>query len=337
MLDADHGLADEAAFIAWCDRNGLPPTYTVRSGRRPEFGVQSYYAGSLKDRKFELDGVTGEIKSEGGLVLAAGDIHPDTKETYFVLVDAPLAPVPEVIERSRYRKPLSEALDSGGIITENRNMTLASIAGSLWHTGKLDGDALEAALLSINANRVAPPLDEAEVKAIAEHISRYPKPEPVGTAVIGEPAASLVPVDWRAHYHTVEEHDSVGPPEFLIEGFLQRQAIMGMGAFVGQKKTLLALNVAWSLCSGEPLFGMLKVIRPPTRVLYLGPENGMMSFANRVNQIGLRDYLGKTFFYTTMSMPEKLPLTSLTREEVQGAADQTSALPTSIMVCSEEV
>src|ERR1035438_10280826 len=85
--------------------------------------------------------------------------------------------------------------------------------------------------------------------------------------------------------------------------FLQRQAIMGMGAFVGQKKTLLALNVAWSLCSGEPLFGMLKVIRPPTRVLYLGPENGMMSFANRVNQIGLRDYLGKTFFYTTMSMP----------------------------------
>jgi Bifunctional DNA primase/polymerase, N-terminal/AAA domain len=128
-----------------------------------------------------------------------------------------------------------------------------------------------------------------------------------------------IPVDWRAHYHSIYDHDHVGPPEFLIEGFLQRQAIMGIGAFVGQKKTLQALNIAWSLCSGEPLFGRFKVVRQPTRVLYLGPENGMISFAARVNQIGLREYMGKTFFYTTMSMPEKLPLTSLTPEEIGGA------------------
>src|SRR5581483_5543293 len=87
--------------VAWRDRNGLPITYAVRSGRRPEFGVQSYFTGGLKDGKFELDGVTGEIKSLGGLVLAAGCIHPDTNETYHVLVDAPLAAVPSVIEQSR--------------------------------------------------------------------------------------------------------------------------------------------------------------------------------------------------------------------------------------------
>jgi hypothetical protein len=130
---------------------------------------------------------------------------------------------------------------------------------------------------------------------------------------------SPVPVDWRTHYHTVDEHDNVGPPEFLIDGVLQRQAIMGIGAFVGQKKTLLALNLVWSLCSGEPLFGRYKVTRQPSRVLYLGPENGLISFASRVNKIGLREYLGKTFFYTTMSMPEKLPLTDLTLEEISGA------------------
>jgi hypothetical protein len=127
------------------------------------------------------------------------------------------------------------------------------------------------------------------------------------------------PVDWRTHYHSVDEHDNVGPPEFLIDGFLQRQAIMGIGAFVGQKKTLLALNLVWSLCSGQPLFGRFKVTRQPSRVLYLGPENGLISFASRVNKIGLREYLGKTFFYTTMSMPEKLPLTDLTLEEIKGA------------------
>jgi hypothetical protein len=130
---------------------------------------------------------------------------------------------------------------------------------------------------------------------------------------------SPVPVDWRTHYHSVDEHDNVGPPEFLIEGVLQRQAIMGIGAFVGQKKTLLALNLVWSLCSGEPLFGRFEVIRQPSRVLYLGPENGLISFASRTNKIGLRPYLGKTFFYTTMSMPEKLPLTGLTLDEISGA------------------
>jgi hypothetical protein len=128
-----------------------------------------------------------------------------------------------------------------------------------------------------------------------------------------------VPVDWRTHYHTLAEHDNVGPPEFLIEEFLQRQAIMGIGAFVGQKKTLLALNIAWALCSGEALFGRFKVNRKPTRVLYLGPENGLISFASRVNKIGLREHLGKTFFYTTLSMPQKLPLTDLTLEEIHGA------------------
>lgn len=130
---------------------------------------------------------------------------------------------------------------------------------------------------------------------------------------------NLSPVDWCTHYHSVNEHDNVGPPEFLIEGFLQRQAIMGIGAFVGQKKTLLALNLVWSLCSGQPLFGRFKVVRKPSRVLYLGPENGLISFASRVNKIGLREYLGETFFYTTMSMPEKLPLTGLTRDEIHGA------------------
>jgi hypothetical protein len=127
------------------------------------------------------------------------------------------------------------------------------------------------------------------------------------------------PVDWRTHYHSVDEHDNVGPPEFLIDAFLQRQAIMGIGAFVGQKKTLLALNVVWALCSGQPLFGRFKVTRKPSRVLYLGPENGLISFASRINKIGLREYLGKTFFYTTMSMAEKLPLTSLTIDEISGA------------------
>jgi hypothetical protein len=74
------------------------------------------------------------------------------------------------------------------------------------------------------------------------------------------------------------------------------------------------------LCSGNALFGKFKVTRQPSRVLYLGPENGLISFSHRVNLIGLRKYLGETFYYSTMSMPEKLPLQSMMPEEIQGAA-----------------
>jgi hypothetical protein len=152
----------------------------------------------------------------------------------------------------------------------------------------------------------------------------------VGAVTIGETqtASGDKPVkDWRTHYHTREEHDSVEPPCFLIEGFLPVQSIMGIGAFVGQKKTLAALNIAHSLCSGESLFGKYKVTRKPARVLYLGPENGLISFSDRVNRIGLRDYLGETFFYATMSMPEQTPLSALMPEEI---ADATIIIDTAI-------
>lgn len=128
------------------------------------------------------------------------------------------------------------------------------------------------------------------------------------------------PKDWRTYYHTAQEHDNVGPPRFLIEGFLPEQAIMGIGAFIGQKKTIAALNIVFSLCSGESLFGKYKVNRRPSRVLYLGPENGLISFSDRSNRIGLRPFLCKTFFYTTMSMQDMRPLSRLTPEEIEDAA-----------------
>jgi len=78
--------------------------------------------------------------------------------------------------------------------------------------------------------------------------------------------------------------------------------------------------VAYSLCSGEPLFGRFQVLRKPSRVLYLCPEMALIGFANRVTKIGLLPYVGETFFYATMSLKEgviKLP--DLTPEEVAGA------------------
>jgi len=37
VLDVDHGLASDADAIFWMGKAGMPATYVVRTGRRPEF------------------------------------------------------------------------------------------------------------------------------------------------------------------------------------------------------------------------------------------------------------------------------------------------------------
>jgi hypothetical protein len=90
VQDIDHG-PDEETFSHWL---GSERTYIVRTGRRPEFGVQLYYSGSgLKSTAWK-DGWSGDIRCATGYVMAAGSIHP-SGEKYTIWMDAPLAPVPE--------------------------------------------------------------------------------------------------------------------------------------------------------------------------------------------------------------------------------------------------
>lgn len=71
-----------------------------------------------------------------------------------------------------------------------RNKTLASLAGKL-RRGGLSGDAIEAALQRTNVERCRPPLDEAEVRAIARSIGRYAAGDIAATAgAVQTPAAA---------------------------------------------------------------------------------------------------------------------------------------------------
>ncbi len=144
--------------------------------------------------------------------------------------------------------------------------------------------------------------------------------EPTGTLILGESTERLKLTDWREHYHSFDEMENAPPAEFLIEGFLQLDAITALAAPVGQRKSLIALNVAHALCTGEPLFGFFKVSKRPTRLLYLCPEMGIRSFTDRLRKIGLMSHVGKTLFCRTMSADGALELRELTAEELSGAA-----------------
>lgn len=319
VVDCDHGNRIEADAREWVQRSGLPETYTVHTGRRinpkdgtPEYGVQLYYSEEMPSvGEFSLGGGTGQIKSLGGYVMAAGSIHPDSGEVYELMTDAPIAPLPEVVRSLRTeRKPVE---DDGQPITENRNIRLTSIAGKLRNAG-LSASILETALLELNAERCVPPLGDEEVQRIAANVGRYALPEPeVEVTIGGKIPVSIEPVDWRSRYMTEDQYLNVKPPEFLIEGFLVKKSITMLGGPVAQRKSIIALNIAHALCTGEPLFGYFDVAEKPTRTVYLCPEMGTASFVKRVKQIGLGKHVGKTLFVQTMS-ESTTPLDELSEE-----------------------
>ena len=101
VVDNDHGLASMDGALTWMKRNGFPLTYAVRTGRRPEFGLQLYYQadGSRGCAGWKLNGCGGDIRAEGGYVMAAGSIHPDSGEAYTSLLDGtPVAPAPQFVK-----------------------------------------------------------------------------------------------------------------------------------------------------------------------------------------------------------------------------------------------
>jgi hypothetical protein len=316
VLDCDHGFTCLEDFIAWRDRNGLPATYTVRTGRRPEFAVQSYYQGAIPTViGWEHDGASGDIKSEGGLVVAPPSIHPDSGEAYAVVLDLPIAPIPDKIKWLT-AKPSKSSVDSGGgIETENRNQEMCSFIGRI--RKQMGVDELECLhLCRIHNDRYTkgPMPDEEVEKIVTGQYQRYPNvgPDPVVTIGSGKPEENKI-TDWRERYLTFEQVRDAKPVEFLIDGFLALDSITAIAAPVGQRKSLIALNVAHALCTGEPLFDYFKVVKRPSRVIYLCPEMGISSFSMRLKQIGLASHVGQTLFCQTMDV-DSIKLTDLDEE-----------------------
>ena len=106
---------------------------------------------------------------------------------------------------------------------------------------------------------------------------------------------------WMGLFHSKEEALNAPPVTFLIKDFLQREGVTAIAAPVRERKSLIALNIAYALVTGERLFDYFEVVHKPKRVLYLCPEVSLGPFTDRVKKIGLIDYVGDRFFYRTMS------------------------------------
>lgn len=123
VLDVDHGFNDDVDLRAFLEKADLPKTYTVRTGRRPEMGVQFYFEGAVPDvGLFKWHGCEGQVKSAGGYVMAAGSIHPDSGEAYSVISDRKPMPIPNNVRALRTaalrhtKRPYRAG--SGGVLLE---------------------------------------------------------------------------------------------------------------------------------------------------------------------------------------------------------------------------
>ncbi|HIB42411.1 MAG TPA: DUF927 domain-containing protein, partial [Nitrospina sp.] len=121
-----------------------------------------------------------DTRGNGGYVLAPPSNHKSGREYTWQddeLGEIELAPPPQWI-LNQLNKNKKQKVTGGGnngtskVCEGGRNEFLASVAGKLRRTG-LDVDAIFAALAVENNRRCDPPLDEDEVRKIAESIGQY--------------------------------------------------------------------------------------------------------------------------------------------------------------------
>ena len=180
VLDVDGKNGGFDALEALEDSNGLLPitatALTGGGGRHYYFRLPKGYA--IRNNVGKL-GAGLDVRGDGGYVAAPPSVHPNGK--IYIWLDEqdpwaqPLAPAPDWLLRL-IAQPITRQGGGGNggerIPEGRRNVTLASIAGSLRRKG-LDERAIGAALSVINSTTCDPPLPSAEVDTIAKSIARY--------------------------------------------------------------------------------------------------------------------------------------------------------------------
>jgi len=184
----------------------LPETLTIRT---PSGGLHFYFnhvPGLTNSPGCLPKGI--DVRGEGGYVI----VPPS--EGYQIehraqITNAPgwlLERLTEKPARNTVRTPSTAAkvdIETGPIPEGRRNNTLASIGGRLRVYG-FDHEAIEDALLRINAARCTPPLEETEVRKIAASVARY------APGKVGPDAETLEALEAIEHSFWREEWAGMG-------------------------------------------------------------------------------------------------------------------------------
>ena len=117
-------------------------------------------------------------------------------------------------------------------------------------------------------------------------------------------------VQFEGIFHTYDEVVNAPPVRFVIKDFLQADGVTFFGGLPGHGKTLVMLNIAKALLTGESLWEHFEVAEPSNRVIYLIPEIGLSGAKTRLALFGLLPYLkSRKLLIHTLSCREPIALT----------------------------
>jgi hypothetical protein len=302
----------------------VPVTLTVKSSGDKRHLYFKHSAASLAMGNL----VHGEysVRANNQYVVSPRSIHEKTGQPYESVTDAPIVEAPAWIiawlirdsEKKITAAPIDERVYEG-----SRNVSLTVYAGKLRHAGATQAE-LEAALRERNRMYV-PPLDDAEVLAVAGSISRYepgkdetvlvggvpagtavaPKtaaPEPVFNAALLQlpegksairPFEDLKDVSDRSktswifqNLRVTAEELSSKPQSWIINEMLLEHGLHLFSGKAGSMKSMLALMLAKAAACSEP-FLLRENIGAATPVVYIDRENPESEQRKRCAALGL--------------------------------------------------
>ncbi|MEK7750333.1 MAG: bifunctional DNA primase/polymerase [Acidobacteriota bacterium] len=266
-VDPRHG-GDETLWELERTHGEIPATVTSLTGGG---GCHLFFrhVNGLTNREV-APGV--DLKTTGGYVVLPPSMHASGRRYAWEGAGRPnetaIAPWPAwLLELARGREngqkqaaPVADKIPSG-----QRNATLASLAGSMRRRG-MGSEEILAALLKVNERRCEPPLPAAEVRQIAESVSRYtPKvsAEPPAKPEAPRPRPKLQrPQQPQPRIVTLSELAGMDLPKptFLIENIITGPGAWSLIGSHKSGKTLFAAQLALSYHAGAHFLDYYKTL-----------------------------------------------------------------------------
>lgn len=189
LIVVDVDVADLATVFLSDELPGTPTSLTGRGRHliyrtatpiRPKVGVREHV----------------DLRGPGSYIVVPPSLHiSGVRYEWAIPIEDGIADAPSWIADAA-RSPRTaggRSDDSDAIPDGQRNVTLASLAGTMRRRGMTTAE-IEAALLAVNAGRCRPPLPDGAVRGIATSVGRYPPGDgrsspPPPVADDGNPAA----------------------------------------------------------------------------------------------------------------------------------------------------
>lgn len=208
VLDVDPRNGGDVELDDLVSTHGqLPDTVLVLTGG----GGQHFYLQHPGTRVKGVPLASGlDLKADGGYVVGPGSRHASGRTYEWELSshpdDVPVATLPDWLLHligTSGAAPSSNPSKLPPVIGAARNVTLTSLAGSM-RQRNMSPDEIFVALQGVNSRRCKPPLDDTEIRQIADGMERYIPGSPVEDEVelllaTGSPHVASAPPSNNGH------------------------------------------------------------------------------------------------------------------------------------------